>query len=408
MEHFIARQPIFNRQRQAFAYTLLFRDDLQKTLESENETEVNTPAEDPSCLLIGIRTLTNGKRGFIELAREVLVKEHLYLFPEQLVAPEITRNMPRDPHLVVACRKLKEAGYLISLGHIKEADASDPFLELADVVKVDFAHTDEEVQRELADFFSSRGIALLADNVETYGDFAQAVYMGYRYFGGRFFATPEILRQRDVPGYKMHYMQLLQQIHRPEIDIDQLEGVIKKDMSLAYRLLRYVNSAFFGWRVEIRSIRHALVLLGEQDVRKWASLVALSCMGDDKPEELLIVGLTRARFCESVAPALGLERDAGDLFLLGMFSVLDAVMDRPFHRLLDGIPISKDVTDALLGEPCVYRDVLDLVLEYEHGHWTGFVEITGRLGLNQVVVPNSYQAAIDWAHQSLGSAVLDD
>jgi len=243
---------------------------------------------------------------------------------------------------------------------------------MADIIKVDFLATPEAERRRLVRRYGARGTKLLAEKVETPEEFQQAYQMGYSYFQGYFFARPVIITGRAIPAFKVHYLQILRETNLPELDYQRLENLIKQEISLSYKLLRYINSAAFGWRGQIQSIKQALVLLGESESRKFVSLVALPFLAQDKPEELVVSAVIRARFCESIAPRVGLSSRTADLFFLGMFSLLDAIMDRPIEEVLAEISLAPDVREALLEKSCGHNPlgwILRLVRSYEAAEW---------------------------------------
>jgi EAL and modified HD-GYP domain-containing signal transduction protein len=236
--------------------------------------------------------------------------------------------------------------------------------------------------------------------VETPEQFRQAYQMGYSYFQGYFFARPVIISGRDIPAFKLHYLQILKEINLPELDYQRLENMIKQEVSLSYKLLRYINSAAFGWRGPIESIRQALVLLGETESRKFVSLVALPSLAQDKPEELVVTAVIRARFCESIAPRVGLSRRKADLFFLGMFSLLGVIMDRPLEEVLAEVGLAPDVREALLEKSCGRNPpgwILELVRSYEAAEWDRLAQAARHLRLPAEVIPDLYLDSVHWA-----------
>ena len=273
----------------------------------------------------------------------------------------------------------------------------EPLLPLVDFVKIDFRETTEMDRRALVEKLSPRGIKMVAEKVETRSGLQQASEMGYTYFQGYFFSKPEIVVAQDLPGYKLNYLRVLQAVNQPEINLVELENIIKLEASLTYKLLRYLNSAFFGFRTEIRSIHHALALLGEEELKKWASLIAMAAMGADKPPELVVSVIVRAVFCESLAPRIGMMNRSNDLFLLGMMSLIDAVLDRPLPEILEKMPISHEVKEALLGVENRCRDVYETVIAYEAADWRSFAEKARKLNLDEETVPDLYLKSVEWA-----------
>ena len=206
-----------------------------------------------------------------------------------------------------------------------------------------------------------------------------------------------------MPGYKLNYLQMLKEIQLPGINFHRLEAIVKHDMALSFKLLRYINSAYFGLRNKVSSILHAMMLLGAREFKQWASLVIMAGMGSDKPDELVIQALIRGRFCESLAPMLGMKQRAQELFLLGMFSVIDAILDRPLEEILKDLPLSDDIKDALCGKPNRLRAVFDYVLAYEKGDWDRVSEMAAGLGLrDESGIPAIYLHAVHWAQKSFG------
>jgi EAL and modified HD-GYP domain-containing signal transduction protein len=278
----------------------------------------------------------------------------------------------------------------------------EPLTQVADIIKVDFRSTEIAQQEALATRFGLRGIKMLAEKVETQEEFERASRAGYAYFQGYFFAKPAVLKGREVPSYKLHSLQVLEVIHSPSLDFGKLENLIKQDVSLAYKLLRYINAARFGCRQKIESIKHALVLLGESEIRRWASLAILSGMCEDKPRELLLSAAIRARFCELVGGAAGVADRRSDLFLTGMFSFLDAIMDLPLEEVLSKINVHEDVRRILLRTgpvtgrmPAVY----DAVRAYQAADWPTLSALAGQLRLEEELMPELYFQAVQWAEE---------
>ncbi len=400
MDSFIAKQPIFDRAEKVYAYELLFRSGLENVCRETDLDHAAAKVIADSLHLMGIETLTGGKKAFINVTRDALLKEYMRVLPHSTTVVEILETVEPDPEVVLACERLKHAGYMLALDDFLDLPGREPLLRIADVVKVDLIQTSPEERKALTERLGARGILMLAEKVETREAFEQTRSEGFTYFQGYFFARPSIVAARDVPGYKAHFFRILQEIHRRDMDFRRIEGIIKQDMSLCYKFLRFINSAWFGWWETIRSIRHALALLGEREVRKWVTLVAMASMGKDKPEELMVHAVTRARFCESLAPYARLGHRSEDLFLMGMFSLLDAVLDRPLAELLAELPVDDDVGSALLGRASPLLGVYEAALAYEAGRWSEFSERAAAAGIEEPAVPAVYVDAVRWAQQS--------
>ena len=399
MEVFFARQPIFDKQQNLYAYDLLFRYKFKNLYESPDWDQATSTAIVVSFLLNSMDTITRGKRAFMSFSPNMLAQGLVTLFPKELVAVEISENVEPDKEIIAACKNLKGLGYLLVLDDFFLKPQCNPLIELADIIKIDFINTNIEEKRSLISKVGSQNIKFLAEKVDTREAFNQALEQGYSYFQGYFFSKPSKGSSHDVPFIKLNYLLVLQEINRPEVDFNRLEKIFKRDVSLSYKLLTHINSAYFGFSNEIRSIKYALSLLGILEVKKWVSLIALNEMGKDKPHELVVISIVRAHFCELIAPKVGLSDRASELFLMGLFSMLDAFLDQPMADILTKLPFSKDIKNALLGEKCLFLDVFELILSYEKGDWEQFSEYAAKLKLVGSEVPVLFLKAIEQSYQ---------
>jgi EAL and modified HD-GYP domain-containing signal transduction protein len=236
---------------------------------------------------------------------------------------------------------------------------------------------------------------MLAEKIETHTDFVRARDQGFVYFQGYFFRRPETLNTTDLPGNTLHYLQMLQEVSRPELDLPGLERLIKIEASVCYRLLRYLNSAAFGLKNEIHSVRHALSMLGDREVRRWIRLVAAVGAGQQKPSDLVLSALVRARFAETLAPKV--EHGESDLFLLGLLSLIDAMLEMPMADVLERVPLDRETKAVLLGQPSILRPVYQLMLAHESGEWDAAAQLSENLHLETEEVAGLYWQAQQWA-----------
>ena len=237
----------------------------------------------------------------------------------------------------------------------------------------------------------------LAKSVETATDYKDAAEKGYEYFQGDFFNRADFVPVRNIPSYKVNLLKILKEVNKPDVRFDRIENILKKDVSITYKLLRFINSAKFGLKTTVHSIHHALTLLGEMEVRKWLSLIVLSGTGTDKPQELLKSTIIRSRFCETIAEELGIAHDLSGYFLMGMFSMVEAFLDRPMGEILSELPLDTAIKAALMGEENRFRQVLDVVLDYERGDWKNFSISADKLKLDEKKTVALYLDAVEWA-----------
>jgi c-di-GMP-related signal transduction protein len=340
---YLARQPILDLRENVFGYELLFRGGSAGFLSAINSDRASMTTMDSS-LLLGAASLTGGKRAFINCTRELLVSGLVTLLPADLTVLEVLEDVVPDLEVLQSCRKLRTQGYSLAMDDFIARDSGSPLLELVKYVKVDLRATTRSEQKTIARQLIRRGITLVAEKVETREDFDFVASLGYTFFQGYFFCRPVTLATRDIPTTAQTHLRLLQQSQAPELDILGLEKIIRPEVALCYRLLRYLNSAAFGL-YPVRSIRHALSLLGEREVRKWVALVTTAMLAQNKPAELVRMAMVRGHFCENFAPPDKQE----DYFLAGLFSLLEAMLDRPMDHLVHDLPISEPCRVALLG-----------------------------------------------------------
>lgn len=396
MEKYLARQPIFTSKRIVYGYELLFRSGLENFF-SNTQLDFAAASTADNFFLFGAEHLTQGRLAFINCTRDFLVRDYGTLLPKDRVVLEILETIQPDDEVVAACRRLKNEGYRIALDDFQDSPEWRSLTSLADVIKVDVLATPPEEQKRLAKKFLSTGTRMLAEKVETYEVFGRTMDMGYTYFQGYFFSRPQILSRHDIPAHKLNYLRVLQAANRKDIDQNEVAQRIKEEASLSYRLLRYLNSPAFFLRGEVRSIPHALTMLGERGIRKWISLVAIACMGDDKPQELIVLPLIRARFCELLATLARVKESANDLFLVGLLSSIDAILDMTMEDVLKEIAIHKEIRDALLGVKGSLRQIFDVAMLYETGSWDRLDRETVRLGIEEEAIPGMFIQAVDWA-----------
>ena len=339
---YVARQPIFDREERVFGYELLFRASLENCFAGDPDEASRSPLD--SSLLMGLDVLCDGRRAFVNCTRETLRKGLVGLLPPAVTVVEILETVPADAEILAACRVLIEQGYLIALDDYVAGDRREALAEMADIIKVEMQLTTDEERMRLADQFRSRPVKMLAEKVETYADFARVRDQGFVYFQGYFFRRPEMMTTHDIPANRLNYLRMLQEVSRPELDAPALEKLVKAEASVCYRLLRYLNSAVFGFKKEIHSVRHAMSLLGDRDLRRWVRLVAAAGAGQDKTSDLVLSALVRGRFCELLAPkALHGE---SDLFLMGLLSLIDVMLETPMQVVLEKISLDTATTSA--------------------------------------------------------------
>lgn len=396
---FVARQPIFDRQQKVCGYELLYRAGPENQYVCVNGDQATSEVIANSFLLIGLESLTGKKKAYINFTENLLKSGLPANLPPNMVAVEILENIKCSDEVIKSCRKLKEMGFTLVLDDFTTGSPFESMLEFADIIKIDFMKTSPAQRKNIFRKLGSGRIKFLAEKVETREDFELALKTGYSYFQGYFFSRPSVISCRDVPVYKQHYLHVLQEINKPDIDFEGLESIVKRNVSLSYKLLKFINSAAFGFRTKITSIRQALVLLGINEIRKWISLLALRSLAKDKPDEIMTCSVIRARLGELIAPGIGLQGCESELFMVGLFSMIDVLVGRPMSAILTDMPISEQIRLALMGKTCYYLDVLNMIKAYERGDWNTFIRYAEKLGLNENEMPELYVQALEWVNK---------
>ncbi len=393
---YVARQPIFDRDEKVFGYELLFRDDMENVFHG-CDADVASRSTLDSSLLVGLDVLCDGRRAFLNCTRNTLIGGLVTLLPSHSTVVEVLETVPVDAEVTKACQRLKEAGYLIALDDYVSDDPREALAEMADILKVDLKLTTPRQRAALVKKHGPWRCRMLAEKVENHAEFVAARDQGFIYFQGYFLRRPEIVTTHEVPANRVNYMRMLQAVSRDELDVPEIDNLIKTEASICYRLLRYMNSARFGFGNEIHSVRHALAILGDREVRRWVRLIATVGACQDKTSDLVLCALVRDRFGELLTPLV--RHGESDLFLLGLLSMLDVMLEMPMSEVLEKIPLDSETKAVLRGEPGLLRPVYLLMLAQESGEWEAARGLCDGLHLDADTVAASYWQSQQWARE---------
>jgi c-di-GMP-related signal transduction protein len=396
LSRYVARQPILTSNEQVFGYELLFRDGVEDYFCHSDADAASRSTLDTS-MLMGLDILCDGRRAFINCTRDTLLKDYVTLLPPSQVVVEILETVPVDDLVKAACVRLKEGGYTIALDDFIADDPRIELVQFADIIKVDMKDTSTEERTALVKRFGSSRCRMLAEKVETRDEFSASKKAGFSYFQGYFFRRPELLQAREIPKNQVNYLRLLQAISQDEIEAKEIEDIIKGEASLCYRLLRYLNSAAFAFATEIHSVKHGLAILGQREVRRWVRLVAALGAGQNKTSDLVLSALVRARYCELLGPKI--PHGESDLFLVGLLSLMDVILEIPMGVVLEGISLDRETRAVLLGQKSQLDPVYQLMLSQEAADWSKLSELCTRLRLPESFVTECHWQAMQWARE---------
>lgn len=394
-EKFIARQPIFGPDMKLYAYELLFRASQRNGFEP-NEMASQSVIVD-SLMVFDMERLIGPAKAFINIDEKALRSEAAKLLDPRRVVIEVLEHVEPTEDIVAACRDLHHRGYELAIDDFVGNQKWQPLIPLVRFLKVDFRGCGERTQGVIAEQYLPRGISLLAEKVETEAELTRSKHLGYTYFQGFFFCRPTLLTDHDIPAEKTVCMRILKETACPEINIHKVEELMRQDTSLIYKLLRYLNSPLLGRSGEVRDIPQAVRLLGENEFRRWVSIVAIVSLGSGKPIELARTAVLRGYFCEQVAEVSGRSAEASELFLMGLLSVADALLDRPMNKLLEDLPVTEEIAVPLRGGENDLRGIYDLMVAYERGTWNAVTKAARRVNVEEAILPECYMRATEKA-----------
>lgn len=396
MQIYVARQPILDKKRAVFAYELLFRDSMENYMPKIDGDQATSSVLSSSFLNLGLETLSGGRNVFINFTRKLLVDLVPLMFPARDTVVEILETIEPDDEVMAACNIMKKKGYLLALDDYVFDPAMKRFFDVVDFIKVDFMATPiDEIRSKIGGLPGK--IRLMAEKIETWDDYRTARDMGFTLFQGYFFCKPEIVSGREIPAGSITLLEIMKEVNNPDIDFDKVTHRISMDVSISYKLLRYINSAFFKRVQEIKTIKSALVYLGQQELRRFVSVIIMANLSIGRTPELAIASCVRGRFCERLGDLAGKPGTHQDLFILGLFSLIDAILDQPMERIMNTLPLSESIKDALIHQRGTMAGLLRLSVLFEMGDWDGVETQAGNLGFHMAVLPALYQESVTWA-----------
>ncbi len=361
-EIIIGRQPIFDRDFRVSAYELLYRNtDTTDSAAMTAQVVVNTLID------LGLENVAGSLPVFYNVDETFLLNETelTQALPPELVYFELLETVPPTPEVLAACQCLKDKGYKLALDDVIDIESARPFIDYLDVIKIDWlaASNPAAIVKE----FRRYPVKFLAEKIDSYENMQAAKALNVDFYQGYFFCKPDTVTGIKPPESRMSILRAMQQA-MTATSIDEMFSVVRQDVTLSYRLLKYINSAAFGLKREVQSIEQALSLLGLNNIRRWLTLLAMTSLGENKPPELIRQALWRARFLESLARHLG-ENIIDDDFLMGLFSILDALLDCTMQESLNEISLADHVHNGLIDLDSPMGKKLALSFALEQGDW---------------------------------------
>lgn len=397
MNSCLIRQSIVDRDENVVAYKLLARDGTRQFICRIEEPSPANEAIANKNHLTGLHRITDGQKCFIEFNRSLLLENAYTTLDSESTVVEVSESEQFDAELVDACRTVKKKGYALALDDFVDDPWLQPLLEYADLLKVEFPILTAEQHQRIIACAGKYGFVAMAKRIDTQEDFARARELGYTYFQGYYYCRPRSKSISGIPTSQLHYLRLLQVVNAAEFRIDAIEELIKNELSLTVKLLQYLNSPSFALRSTVSSIRQAVTLLGQRPLQKWVSMITVSQLGQSKPLVLLNASLARAKFLEVMGKRVFTDDIAGDCFLVGMLSLLDAILDVPMPEILCNLALAPSIVAPLLGSESPMNQLLDLTRALDEGEWRLISALASQMKIDEDSVFAAYEDAIVWA-----------
>lgn len=401
---YIARQPIFTESETVYAYELLYRSTEQNSFPTDTVSfhEATSTLISESLLNFGIEELTNGKKAFINFADSFLLNQAAYLLDPNLFTIEILENVVFSIEVIDALYTLKAAGFDIALDDYVGTSIPTEILPLIDIIKIDYKLTTSAQRAAFIPHLLQAGKILLAEKVETIEDVEEARNLGCTLFQGYYYSKPILMKKNRMDISSSSYVKLAREISQLFIDLDKISAIISNDVHLTYKLLKRVKTLRYYRGNIINSIKRALVMMGQDEVRRWTLLIFIKSLADRSSDERIRTGLIRAFMCERLAEKTNYEKNIPAAFTTGMFSVLMYNINSP-HQIFSDVEIPPMIEAALSGEDNILRSFLDLTLCYENGDWERLTEISQHAGieLKPQTLTSLYLSSVNAADESL-------
>jgi len=398
MYSYVARQPIIDRNQNLVAYELLFRDNENNTFPKVNPDIATSKIIAENELTLGLQQITDDKVAFINFPTDTLINNFPDFIDPDTICIEILEDVEVTPKLVKACKELHEKGYTFALDDYDFHEKWQPLIPFAKIIKVDIRQTNILQCMRMVRQPEYEHVEWLAEKVETEVEYVQFSSIGFQYFQGYYFAAPEMLKKNRVTMSQHLVVELIEAISEPNLNYDKLEKLFAKDLTLTYKLLRYLNKANAQMEQEIESIRHALIYLGEDEVKKYLSLLLVANLTSDKNNDVVMTSLHRAKFCELLLAKL-CDKGLSDskAFLAGMLSQIDVILGHDLEHVLNLIPLHADIKAALLKVECNRSIALQLIKALEDNDTEQSNLYANELDIKKADIKDVYLKAARWA-----------
>jgi EAL and modified HD-GYP domain-containing signal transduction protein len=401
MNVYIGRQPIFDRKNAIFGYELLFRQNNANYFTAMDDDIATAEVIYNSFLVFGIDNITDGSIAFINFSKNLVASDFIGMLPKNQIVVEILERESATQATLDACIKFRDMGYTLAVDDFVLDEDNLPLLDLIDIVKVEFPSVSINDQASLITKYKHK-VKFLAEKIESREEYASAVKLGYDFFQGYFFSKPSVLNSKDIGLINANLIRIIEELNQSEPNYKKIAAIIEMDLSLSYKLLRLVNSAYISPRYGITSIRQALNFLGTREMYQWISLMMIKDMQTAENSELVKQSLIRGKLMSLLCVETKQHAAIFEYFFTGIFSLMDILLNQSIADLLKGLPLTNNVKQALLGESNDLREVLDYVIGFEKNNWDELNRQPLCMEISADRFMNLYVDSLKWA-KNIGS-----
>lgn len=402
LSFYAARQPILNKDKTLFAYELLFRQSLENVFPKINDNQATAKLIEGLQFNLGLETLTEGTLAFINFTHDSLIDGYPLLLPKDQIVVEILETAKPTKNLLNTCIDLKEKGYILALDDYEHDPIWKHFFPYIDIIKIDYKLSSEEQIRNICEECKPyKNIKLLAEKVETYQEFEHALALGCDYFQGYFFSKPEVIRSIAFNPSQLSVIKLMAEVNKPEPNILHISSIFEGDAELSFKLLRYAQSPAFKRAKKIENLKQAVVMFGIAELKRFISLLFTAQFSEGKPQQLTLMALVRARFCENMVVYSQSKAETSSAFLIGLLSLLDAMVDANLADLMEKLPISQEMKDTLIRKYGEIANYLTLCECLEKAEWDKAEQLSQSFGFDFMQILDNFQLALAWSSERI-------
>lgn len=398
MDIFVARQPILDRKQKTVAYELLFRDGITNSFPDIDGDTATFRLLSNTFFSMGVNWISKRKPAFINFPQALIERGIPLFFPKENMVIEILEDVKPSVEVIKAVTSFKKKGFRIALDDFVFHQDLTPLIEQADIIKFDFREsTLDEIEAMIAKLSIFPQLKFLAEKVETQEEFNNALELECSYFQGYFFEKPQVLTNRSIPFVKVNLIRLIALVSKEKLDFPRLAQMIRDDVSVSFRLLKFTNSAYYHRKIPIDSVKDAIILMGEREIRQFILLIASAGLAEGKPREIITTSIIMGRMCELLGKDVGTDFLDEELFTIGLFRSIDGMLDMPMAKILKDLPFSPQIKDGLMGKNGPVNNLFEAISDFIRGDFDNANQCGEHICITIPAMKDAYRDAVTMA-----------